>query len=169
MTAPASPRKTTARPLADLIGPVIGAACRKRGFAAAELVTFWPEIVGPELAERAQPERLIWPADAQDMEAGATLVVRAEGRAGLVLQHSAPQILERLNDFLGWRAVVRLRVHAAPLKPAPEKAATHARALTRRESVWLERLGASFAEEALGAAVARLGRAVLSRSRGIRG
>lgn len=166
MSAPAKPRRSTARPLADLVAPVIGAACRRRGFAAAELITFWPEIIGDDLAARAQPERLVWPADPDETGGGATLVVRAEGRAGLVLQHSAPQVLERLNDFLGWRAVVRIRVQAVPPRPVETPAERPVRPLTRRESARLDRLGAGFAEPDLGAAIARLGRAVLSRSRG---
>ena len=166
MSTPARPRRTSARPLADLVMPVIGAACRKRGFAAAELITFWPEIVGEELAQRAQPDRLVWPPDPDDMDGGATLIVRAEGRAGLILQHSAPQVLERLNDFLGWRAVVRLRVQSVPPRPVEEKPERPQRPLTRRETARLDRIGRSFSEPDLGAAIARLGRAVLSRSRG---
>lgn len=166
MPPPGPPRRPTSRPLADLVAPVIGAVCRRRGFAAAELVTFWPEIIGEELASRAQPERLVWPADSGDAEGGATLVVRAEGRAGLILQHSAPQVLERLNDFLGWRAVVRLRVQAVPPRPVAQVPERPVRPLTRRESLRLDRLGKGFAEPELAEAITRLGRAVLSRSRG---
>jgi hypothetical protein len=113
------------RPLAQLLHKTLKDAFAKQGFASTELVTRWPEIVGPEIAAHAQPEKIHWirTADGQPAEPG-TLALRVEGPAGIEIQHLAPVVLERVNRFLGWQAVGSLRLRQAPLsrhepKPAP--------------------------------------------------
>ena len=53
----------------------------------------------------------------------ATLVLRVEGPAAIEIQHLAPVILERVNRFLGWRAVGRIALRQAPLRGAAPGAA----------------------------------------------
>ncbi len=108
-------RFTQAQPLADLIGEALTPACRKRGSAAADLPMTWPDVVGARYAETTQPETLRWPRHDEDDYAPATLVVRCEGHVALLFQHDIPQVLERINRFLGWRAVDRIRVIQRPL------------------------------------------------------
>jgi hypothetical protein len=125
-------KKTYPRPLADLIGRCLGDVFARQGFASGELVTHWPEIVGAEIAAHAEPLKLQWPrGGADDAPEPATLVLRVEGPAAIEIQHLAPVILERVNRFLGWRAVGRVALRQAPLarraarpaRPAPDAAA----------------------------------------------
>lgn len=114
------------RPLAEFIVPCIGEVFARQGFAASELVTHWPDIVGEEIAACAEPLKLNWPRDADAGGNGgepATLVLRVEGPAAIEIQHLAPVILERVNRFLGWRAVGRLRLRQAPnlRRPRPTR------------------------------------------------
>ena len=60
------PARTYPRPLADLINRCLGEAFAKQGFASADIVTHWPEIVGPEVAAHAEPVKLQWPRGAKD-------------------------------------------------------------------------------------------------------
>ena len=48
-------RPRNAAPLADLVGKTVGDAFAKQGFAATEIVTHWPAIVGDDLARRSEP------------------------------------------------------------------------------------------------------------------
>jgi hypothetical protein len=96
---------------------------RKQGFASVELVTRWREIVGAEIAEHSQPEKIQWPRGAQD--AGApepgTLLLRVEGPTALEIQHLSGVILERVNRFFGWQAVAGVRLRQAPLSRTAER------------------------------------------------
>ena len=47
---------------------------------------------------------------------GATLVLRVEGPAALEVQHQAPQIIERINSYFGYRAIEDIRILQAPLE-----------------------------------------------------
>jgi hypothetical protein len=108
------------RRLPDLLSSLLDPTARRRGLAEAKLLTEWPTIVGPGLAGRCQPIRLGKSTDRQ----GGVLVLHVAGTAALELQHSEPQILERINGFFGYRAVSRLRlIQASPAgsrsRPAP--------------------------------------------------
>src|SRR5271156_3637513 len=127
MTEPRSmdkPSRSYAKPLRDLIGKVVGETFTRQGFASAELVTRWTEIVGAEIAAHSEPIKFQWPrpADGQEREPG-TLVLRVEGPAAIEIQHLADVICERVNQFLGWRAVARIALRQAPLRRGQRQAA----------------------------------------------
>jgi hypothetical protein len=109
------PSKSYPRRLSEFLKPCLGEVFAQQGFASAEIVTRWPEIVGEEIAAHAEPMKLQWPrGDVQEPEP-ATLVLRAEGPAAVEIQHLSEVILERVNRFFGWRAVKRIAIRQAPL------------------------------------------------------
>lgn len=157
-----------ARPLADLVTGALTPACRRRGFAAATLLMHWPDIVGPAVAAATQPERLVWPRAAGGVEVedgGAVLVVRADPGAALLLQHTAPQIIERVNTFFGWRAVERLKLvqHHRPRLPRAVPPCPAAPDEADRAAVRATLHPAS--DERLGEALVRLGANLRARRR----
>jgi len=78
------PSRSFAKPLRELLGKLVGAAFARQGFASAELVTRWDDIVGHEIAAHSEPIKLHWPrkTHSEDGEAG-TLVLRVEGPAAI--------------------------------------------------------------------------------------
>jgi len=155
------PSRPVGKPLRDLLGKLVGDAFARQGFASAELVTRWDDIVGQEIAAHSEPIKLQWPrrSDGDDGEAG-TLVLRVEGPAAIEIQHLAGLICERVNRFLGWRAVGRLALRQAPLRQRQTKAAP------RMDATATARIAENLTgikDEELKEALARLGAAV-SRS-----
>ena len=112
-----------AKPLRETVGKLIGENFRQRGFASAELVTRWAEIVGREVAAHAEPLKIQWPRPVADQPVEpATLVLRVEGPVALEIQHASDVIIARVNQFFGWQAVGRLALRQAPLRrPEPRK------------------------------------------------
>jgi len=111
------PPRVFAKPLRDLVGKVVGEAFTRQGFASAELVTRWAEIVGAEIAVHSEPIKIQWPrgADAQTRSPGI-LVLRVEGPTAVEIQHLGSVICDRVNRFFGWRAVERLAFRQSPLR-----------------------------------------------------
>jgi len=111
------PSRTFAKPLRDLVGKVVGETFARRGFASAELVTRWAEIVGSDIAAQSEPIKIQWPRgpDSQNHSPGI-LVLRVEGPAAVEIQHLGAVICERVNRFFGWRAVERLALRQSPLR-----------------------------------------------------
>ena len=159
------PPRLIGRPLADLVAPAIGKTLAARGFAAADVVMAWPDIVGERLAEVSEPIALEWPrsATARDTPgAAATLVLRVEGAFGLELQHLAPAILERVNAYFGWRCAAKLVIRQGRVSREPR--ARPPRRPPGKEALALGRLrAAGIADETLREALAQLGALVLDK------
>ncbi len=84
-------------------GDFAAQAFARAGFRDPTLVLRWREIVGPEIANFAQPLRLA------EGSAGGVLTLKAEPAAAVFLQHETRSLCARINDYLGRPAVVRLR------------------------------------------------------------
>jgi len=152
------PSRPVGKPLRELLNKLVGDAFARQGFASAELVTRWDHIVGHEIAAHSEPIKLHWPrrSDGEDGEAG-TLVLRVEGPAAIEIQHLAALICERVNRFLGWRAVGRLALRQAPLRwrqPQTTRTEDPAAAAPIAETL------SDIKDEELKEALARLGAAV---------
>lgn len=147
-----------AKPLRDLVGKTVGPVFRRQGFASAELVTRWTEIVGAEIAAHCEPIKMQWPRpmDGAEPDPG-TLVLRVEGPAAIEVQHLGNVICERVNRFLGWRAVARIALRQAPLRrveKTPRRAADPA--AVARVAATLPKME----DDDLKTALARLGAAI---------
>lgn len=103
------------------------AAFARHGFAQAEVITNWGDIVGNDLAEVSAPERIKWPRGSGEeaQKSGGTLVIRAAPGRALELQYEAPRIIGRVNSFFGYGAIGHIKVMQAqelgkrPARPAP--------------------------------------------------
>lgn len=164
------PRRAFAKPLRETAGKLISKSFQERGFASAELVTRWAEIAGTEIAAHSEPLKIQWTRPPRSVgPAGAsldggqepgTLVLRVEGPAAIEIQHAADVICERVNRFLGWRAVARLALRQAPLRHEKRKTS---RAIDPDATARLAASLPEIADEDLRHAVARLGTAVRRR------
>ncbi len=113
------------RPLAELIDECIAPALAAQGFAAADVVVGWPEIVGERLAARSEPVKMEWPrrpkhVGPDEPSDPAVLVIRCESAFALEMQHLAPVIVERVNARYGWRCVGRIALRQGPVRKLAE-------------------------------------------------
>ena len=153
------PRRSQAKPLSQLVSKTIADILAKQGFAQTGLVTHWAELVGADIADHAEPMRMVWPRRVhEDDPDPATLVLRVEGPVALEIQHLSGVIIEKVNRFFGWRAVGRIQIRQAPLMRRTAKT-------VRRgpDPAVVARLAAGMsdvADDGLRDALARLGAAV---------
>ncbi len=91
----------------SLLPAVGGVAFKRFGFAQAQLVGRWREVVGPVYARWSVPDSLRFPAG---KKSAGTLTIRVEGPFSTQLQHVTPQIIERVNRIFGYAAVERVRL-----------------------------------------------------------
>ncbi|MCB1991699.1 MAG: DciA family protein [Geminicoccaceae bacterium] len=139
---------------------LLSPAARKRGFAEVKVLEDWPRIVGAGMAKRCQPLRIEF---ARGAIAGGTLVLQAAGGAALELQHMGPQLIERINDYFGFRTVRQLRIVQMPLRATPVPAPPARRRLTADEELTLAAGVAAVGDDELGRALAALGRSIMAR------
>src|SRR5271166_3605181 len=152
------PGPMSAKPLSILLSEVFSDAYAKQGFAARELVTRWTEIAGAEIAAHSEPIKIQWPrADENGARPPGTLVLRVEGPAAIEIQHLASLVCERVNRFLGWRAVERIALRQAPLRRRQTRAA---RTMDPAATAPIAENLSDIKDQELKEALARLGAAV---------
>ena len=108
------PRGGPARQVADLVPQIGRAAFRRFGFVQSSVVTRWPEIVGPHHAKVCLPESIRFPPG--EKSEGILQLVVLPAHAPLI-QHVIPEIIERVNRFFGYKAVVRVKLRQGEVKP----------------------------------------------------
>ncbi|WP_187829737.1 DUF721 domain-containing protein [Labrys sp. KNU-23] len=120
-------KRRSARPFADLVGPALADALKARGFATADIIGHWPDIVGARLSAHSLPVKIQWPprpkGEASDAApVAATLILRVESAFALEVEMSASQIIERINAVFGWRCIGKLRLKQGPVDhPVPRE------------------------------------------------
>ena len=119
-TDPDAPRENRSRAVAKLLPAIGGAAFRRFGFVQSSIVSRWPEIVGAKLAGASIPESIRFPVG-KKQDGVLTLTVR--GAHAPMMQHIAPEIIERVNRFFGYAAIVKVAIRQGEVAaPVPRKA-----------------------------------------------
>lgn len=164
------PAMRAAPPAGRSLTKLVKALDEKFGQGADGLKARWREIVGERLAARTEPVKLVKGRGG----AGAALELKVEGSLATLVQHAAPEILERVNLFLGPGAVEKLRIVQGPVKPSAKREGASAAAVKSRrmaavpldaaEEARLQAELVAAPEGALKAALLKLGREVMRRS-----
>ncbi|MFC3072098.1 DUF721 domain-containing protein [Shinella pollutisoli] len=150
----------------DLIDPVLA----KRAGISTMLLGSWEEIAGSEFADCTRPERIAWPRRASEMagEGGGhqpgVLVIACEGARALFLSHQQGEIVSRVNGFFGFPAIGQVRIVQKPVSAQPARRGPP-RPLKGEAARHLDDLVSGIEDDALKAALRRLGTAVLGRPR----
>jgi hypothetical protein len=104
------------------VAPIAGEALSKGGTVMAALLTEWATIVGPALAAFTAPSKLSKAAPSpQGERPAANLLLKVEPARALEVQYMIPQLIERINQALGFRAIASVRLVQAPLRITPSK------------------------------------------------
>jgi hypothetical protein len=103
-TSQEAPRAYGPRSIGGLIARVTKPGFRRRSPAAMQVMAEWLDILGPELGPRTVPQKL----------SAGTLTIGASGPTAMELQHLGPQLMARINGYVGQDLVQRLRFVQQP-------------------------------------------------------
>lgn len=106
-------RANRARAVSELLPDIGRAAFRKFGFVQSSVVTRWAEIVGDRYARVSAPESIRFPLGER---ANGVLTLTVQGAHATMMQHIAPEIVERVNRFFGYGAVGKLVIRQGDVK-----------------------------------------------------
>lgn len=148
-----------------LIDPVLA----KRAGINTLLLGSWDEIAGEEFADCTRPEKIAWPRRISEMSGDGgyqpgVLTVACEGARALFLTHAQGEFIQRINGFFGFPAISQMRIVQKPVSPPP-KPYRKPKPLTGARAQHLEDMVGGIENDALKAALTRLGTAVLSASK----
>ncbi len=119
-------RGSSPRQVGKIVGGLSKRAFGRRGFLGGEIIAEWPKVVGEQMANLSCPERILYPSGKRS---GGTLHLRiASGSIAVELQHLEPVLLERINGYLGYKAVEKVHLIQAPVdSPDARKESTSRR------------------------------------------
>jgi hypothetical protein len=161
--SPAKPARSGGpKALADSLRKVTRQALGQRSLAEQSLILDWPSIAGGDIAVMCTPQRLSF--QHRDRRRDGTLTLKVQPGQATRLQHLEPQLIERINGYLGYRAIARLRLLHGSAPPAgtpePSPEAPVEDPVPPEAKIGEAETGQEIADPALRAALARLGRAV---------
>ena len=136
----------------------------RHGLAMAELLIHWPQIAGPEFLARAEPVKIVWPRGTAEAKrkTGGTLQLKTAPGLALEIQYEAPRIVERINQYFGYGAIVAVRVVPGAMRPPTLKASSPG--IDAATGAQLKSQLGGFGDDALRQALYRLGAEVLARA-----
>jgi hypothetical protein len=141
--------------MSRMIPEVAGKALGKKGLGYGKLVTDWALIVGADLGQVTAPVKLAFP---RGERTDATLTIDIVPARAIEVQHSMPQLIERVNAVFGYRAVAKIKLVQRPPTRLPR--AGNLRPLSPSEETDLVELTASVPDGELRLALESLGRAM---------
>lgn len=154
-------------PVSDLATEILDPVLKKRAGISIGLVQSWEEIAGPRLASHSRPEKIQWPRrlHEDDPFEPAVLVIACEGMAALHLQHEASEVINRVNAFLGFNAIGRIKILQKPVLSAKARPKPQPRPLSEAEKSKLARTVGKIEDDGLRASLERLGATILGQKR----
>ena len=155
------PQRRPPPPMGRALNRTLRELDAKFGQGPGALIARWREVVGADIARRTEPVKLT-----KGRNGGpSSLEIRVAGPSAAIVQHQAPEILARVNLFLGAEAVQKLRIVQGPLQAKPAAAPVRPRTLpldAAAEARLAEGLAAA-PEGPLKTALLALGRGVLKQ------
>ena len=101
--------------LSDSIPKVNAKVFARKYIALGRIVTHWPEIIGQEIADKAQPIKIHYrKAKDKSKKSEATLEVAVTSANAAVLQYQKDVILERINQIFGDRWITDIKFKHVP-------------------------------------------------------
>jgi len=168
MAAPARTNSPTKRRrpvrVGELTTGILSPLIARRAGMTAQLLAGWRDVVGAEHGPSTRPEKIVWPrrTGAGDEFVAGTLIIACEASHALWLQHETAQIVEKVNRFLGFAAIDRVRVVQKRLS-MESPAHKPRRQLDERERGRLQAVLERIEEPGLRERLRKLGEGVISR------
>ncbi len=149
---------TAGKSLATLLKPLEA----RFGQGSSALQARWPEIVGEVIARNTEPVKLTKPRGGGP----GVLELRVNGPAATLIQHQAPQIIERVNLFLGIGTAGKLRIVQGPIRNSAARTTARPRRappLDAAQEASLARELSDAPDGPLKTSLLRLGREIMRR------
>ena len=150
------------RPLAGSLAKIAGKSFGRRGLAEGGLIADWADVVGAEIAAICLPNGLTFHRSKERTK--GTLTLRVANGHGLTLQHLEPMIVERINGYLGYPAVARLRLRLGHFVPRERRRRSTPPVLSPAMETSLSERVAGVEDADLRVALENLGRSILGES-----
>lgn len=153
-------KKLGFKPLAATAMDILDPVLRKRTGINLSLIQNWEAIIGEQLASQSRPLKILWPRRASDNDPfePATLVIACQGFSAMKIQHETGEIISRVNSFLGFAAINRIRIEQKPVQTTNQKVKKRPVQLAPSVEKQITEMTADVEDDGLRKALERLGK-----------
>lgn len=149
------------RTLSEATAKIASKSFERKYIALGRIVKHWSEIVGPKLADKAQPVKLHYRKKTQNSNTQVTLEIAASSADATLLHYQKDLILERINQIFGERWITAIKFIQVAAN-APPKLRKKARApLTAAEKKTLSGMLISIEDHDIKQRLENLGQAIM--------
>lgn len=153
------------RPISEATSRVTGQSFSRKYISLGRIVNCWREIVGPQLATKAQPVKINYRKKDKGQAPDATLEIATSSADATLLHYQKDLILERINQIFGDKWITAIRFVAVVANSASIKPKKKQKPLTEDEKNHLSGMLESVPDEDLRARLENLGQAIMTESK----
>ena len=100
-------RKGYFRKISDALPKIVAGNLKKANFIEISVLKSWKEIVGTDLAESSSPIKIIF-NDKNNIN--GKLIISVEIGKSLDIEYKHDEIIERLNQYFGYKAITKINI-----------------------------------------------------------
>lgn len=153
------------RPISEATSRVTGNSFSRKYISLGRIVNCWREIVGPQLATKAQPIKINYHKRDKQQSPSVTLDIATTSADATSLHYQKDLILERINQIFGDKWITAIRFVTIAANAVPKKPKKKRIPLTEDEKNHLSDMLKSMPDEGLRNRLENLGQAILTESK----
>lgn len=150
------------RPLSDAVGRVTGKNFSRKFVSIGRIVTQWPDIIGENLAEKAQPVKIHYRKKPGNKKPEASLDIACSTADATLLHYQKDLIIERINQIFGERWITAIRFVNIPAGEVKAKQPKRRIPLTQEEKNTLSHMLSEIDDDEIRTKLNDLGQAMIS-------
>lgn len=147
------------RPLIKALTKVIDPIYQQQGFIRAKIILDWHLIMGDKFANFCVPEKIYFPFEKRT---GGRLVIKTTSSFAVEISHLEPVIINRINQYFGYKAVERISISHTFMNP-PRHKKQPVRVLSDEQKEQIEQQLEEITDPHLKKALYNLGIAILQK------
>jgi hypothetical protein len=153
------------RPLSEATARIAGKSFERKYIALGRIVKAWDQIVGEDMATKAQPVKINYRKRERSKKAQASLDIAVSSADATLLHYQKDLILERINQVFGEQWVSAIRFVHMPANNAAPKLGQRLKPLSPAEKKSLSELLLNIADPDIRERLEGLGTAVISKEK----
>ncbi len=153
------------RPIAEATSRITGQSFKRKYISLGRIVTCWSEIVGPNLAVKAQPVKINYRKSKKGGSPVVTLDIAVNSADATLLHYQKDLILERINQIFGEKWITAIRFVASAANKASGKPGKTRIPLTEDEKNHLSGMLESLPDMDLRMRLENLGQAIITENK----
>lgn len=148
--------------ISQTVMPLVKSVLGKKGFVEVDILTNWEKIVGSEMASCSIPEKIDFKKGQRGN--GVLFLNVLSGAHALELKHKERMILDKVNGYFGYMAVLSLKIvqNSEVFNKEFVEVKENKTVVSKEEEIYIAELVKDVKNDGLRETLARLGKSIIA-------